>query len=196
MKLESIKGISLKTLFKTIGITAGVALVASVAQAGIIDTETTTVTETLGSSTPTSYTVTSTVSTTGTAGLDLYSYTVSASAPSVEDFTVQGVIGSSISNITNPAGFTGGIGGAGTVVSWQTANSSTDVSLDSLTFSFDSTDNPFQGTTYANDGGTWQGSPVYVPNVPDSGTTALLIVLGLAGVALGAFALRRKSAMV
>ena len=201
MKLESIKGISLKTLIKTIGITAGATLAASMAQAAsytLLATETATLTAT---SAP-SFSVLSSVYTVSTGGY-LYTYTTSSSAPSTSDLTILGVdtVGVSIVTVSLGGGAPNVAYGAFTSDFVNPANvnfssGGIDMNLANLTFEYTSPLSPHQSTTISNDSFNWGGGPVYVPNVPDNGTTALLIVLGLAGVGLGAFVLRRKSAMV
>ena len=190
----------MKNSLKALLIVAGATLASSVAQANVYteinsDTlvDTLTGNNTLGM--PHTFTVTSTVFSDGVAGDPAeyeYKYTVSATAPSVDQFSVEGIIHSFELGIQNPAGFTGVL--TGTEVNWNTPTTvpATETSLDNLVFTLTSPYGPESGNAGAQDSATWSdiGSVgVNVPgNLPDGGLTMTL----LGGTLLGLGALRRK----
>jgi hypothetical protein len=185
---------NMKTLLKTVLIACGAALTASVAQAvpNLSDVLTS------PSGTPSTFTVVSSVS----AGSGIYTgdyqytYTISASAPLANNFTVEDVYAAPISGsilvdgVTTTGGFTGGYNPVVDNVNWSQSGSGV-ASLDSLSFTFDSPLPPTIGSAVADDGSSWNdngSTGVYVPNTPDGGMTMTL----LGGAFLGLSALRRK----
>lgn len=169
----------MKKFLKTIGVLAGVSLVASVAQAN---------TEVLeNGGTGLTVDVTSTVS-----GSYLYSYTVNPGTYTggINDFTVN-VPSASLAGITGenaPTGFNVGVVQNNDEVNWI-GLTSTDVSTP-ITFSFTSPLPPMLSFSGAQDDGSYSpiSGSVWAPDVADGGMTMSL----LGGTLLGLGALRRK----
>lgn len=180
----------MKTLLKAIVITVGTALAAAVAQA---ETETDLLTGAVNPS--------DTINVTSTANFDsvnnvwdyMYMLTLSTASgidafavdsPSWDNLTLANIVAG---GATSPFTFVGVISDN---VSWS--SSSLSGATEGLKFTFTSPDAPTQGLAFAQDDDFYSnaGGQVFVPNVPDGGTTMALLGCSLMGLQV----LRRKLA--